>query len=123
MAGSPVVKPGAFENYRYRDALFPSHRFRMAYDEIRASSPGERASAARYLAILQLAAQTGEGAVDRALERILARLGAISVETVAEEVACEEAHHRQHRDAVVVPADLSLYDHLLSAAGEEVASL
>jgi hypothetical protein len=118
-----VKKPGAFENYRYRDALFPTHRFRMAYDGIRASSPGERASAARYLAILQLAAHMGEAAVDRALERILARLGAISVETVAEEVACEEAHHRQHRDAVVVPADLSLYDHLLSATGEEVASL
>ena len=30
-----VRKPGAFENYRYRDALFPTHRFRMAYDQLR----------------------------------------------------------------------------------------
>ena len=118
-----VKKPGAFENYRYRDALFPTHRFRMAYDEIRSSSPGERTAAVHYLAILQLAAQTGEAAVDRALERILARLGPLSVETVGEEVAGEEAHHRQHRDAVVLPVDLSIYDRLLSAPGQEVASL
>ena len=28
-------KPGAFENYRYREDLFPSHRFRMAYDALK----------------------------------------------------------------------------------------
>ena len=33
-----VRKPGAFENYRYRDALFPTHRFRMAYDWLRKTS-------------------------------------------------------------------------------------
>ena len=27
-----VRKPGAFENYRYRDDLYPNTRFRMAYD-------------------------------------------------------------------------------------------
>jgi hypothetical protein len=27
-----VRKPGAFENYRYRDELFPTSRFRMAFD-------------------------------------------------------------------------------------------
>jgi len=27
-----VRKPGAFEAYRYRDAMFPTSRFRMAYD-------------------------------------------------------------------------------------------
>jgi len=27
-----VRKPGAFENYRYREDLFPNSRFRMAYD-------------------------------------------------------------------------------------------
>ena len=27
-----VRKPGAFEEYRYRDAMFPTSRFRMAYD-------------------------------------------------------------------------------------------
>ena len=30
-----VRKPGAFENYRYRDELFPTSRFRMAFDELK----------------------------------------------------------------------------------------
>src|SRR5206468_12841251 len=30
-----VRKPGAFANYRYREHLFPSSRFRMAYDLFR----------------------------------------------------------------------------------------
>ncbi|MGH9569459.1 MAG: IS21 family transposase, partial [Candidatus Angelobacter sp.] len=29
-----VRKPGAFENYRYREDLFPNSRFRMAYDRL-----------------------------------------------------------------------------------------
>ncbi len=33
-----VRKPGAFENYRYRDDLFPTSRFRMAYDALIGSS-------------------------------------------------------------------------------------
>jgi hypothetical protein len=32
-----VRKPGAFENYRYREELFPTSRFRMAWDELRES--------------------------------------------------------------------------------------
>jgi hypothetical protein len=30
-----VRKPGAFENYRYRQDLFPTSWFRMAYDVLR----------------------------------------------------------------------------------------
>ena len=32
---SLIRKPGAFENYRYRDALFPTSRFRIAYDSLK----------------------------------------------------------------------------------------
>ena len=60
-----VRKPGAFENYRYRDELFPTSRFRMAWDELRELVP-LRANK-RYLEILQLAAQEGEALVDDAL--------------------------------------------------------
>jgi hypothetical protein len=34
-----VRKPGAFENYRYRDELFPTSRFRMAWDALREVAP------------------------------------------------------------------------------------
>ena len=50
-----VRKPGAFENYRYREDLFPTSRFRMAYDVLRETAPG-RASR-EYLQILELAAR------------------------------------------------------------------
>ena len=32
---SLVRKPGAFENYRYRDELFPTSCFRIAYDVLK----------------------------------------------------------------------------------------
>jgi Mu transposase, C-terminal domain len=120
-----VKKPGAFENYRYRDALFPTHRFRMAYDHLREQSVTERSAAKAYLAILQLAAHTSEGAVDRALEHLLAHARLVSVEALSQEIASEEAgHHTLRRDAIIIPVDLSVYDRLLMLpAREEVASV
>jgi hypothetical protein len=66
-----VRKPGAFDNYRYQEDLFPTSRFRMAYDGLRESTPG-RASK-EYLKILRLAAEMGEVPVDQALRELLAR--------------------------------------------------
>jgi hypothetical protein len=119
-----VRKAGAFENYRYRDALFPTHRFRMAYDHLREESATERSATKAYLALLQLAAYTSEPAVDRALERLLARSEVLSAETVSGEIASEEAAHDTYRrDAIVIPVDLTVYDQLLTVRQQEVASL
>ena len=38
-----VRKPGAFEQYRYREDLFPTSRFRMAYDSLQ-QTHGDRAA-------------------------------------------------------------------------------
>ena len=64
-----VRKPGAFENYRYRDELFPTSRFRMAWDALRELT-STRANKT-YLELLQLAAQEGEARVDSALRTLL----------------------------------------------------
>lgn len=64
-----VRKPGAFQNYRYRDELFPTSRFRMAWDALRETAP-LRADK-RYLEILELAAKEGEARVDDALRSLL----------------------------------------------------
>lgn len=64
-----VRKPGAFENYRYRDDLYPSTRFRMAYDWLCIHRPS-RASQ-DYLAILELAAYETELGVDAVLQKII----------------------------------------------------
>lgn len=64
-----IRKPGAFENYRYRDDLFPTSRFRMAYDLFRGQGP---ATAAReYLNVLWLAAKENETDVDDVLRVLL----------------------------------------------------
>ena len=40
--GSLVRKPGAFARYRFREQMYPTHTFRLAYDAMR-SWKGERA--------------------------------------------------------------------------------
>ena len=67
--GSLVRKPGAFARYRFREQMFPSHTFRLAYDAMRGWK-GERADV-DYVRILHLAATTMECEVERALKRLL----------------------------------------------------
>ena len=64
-----VRKPGAFERYRYREEMFPTSRFRQAYDALREQEP--QRAVREYLSILKLAAGEGEELVDRALGQLL----------------------------------------------------
>lgn len=66
---SLVAKPGAFARYRYREELFPTLTFRLAYDALVAAR-GSRADL-EYLRILQLAARTMETGVNLALQILL----------------------------------------------------
>ena len=66
---SLVRKPGAFAAYRYRDDLFPTTTFRLAYDRL-VSSSIERADR-DYVRILHLAASTSESEVETALTLLL----------------------------------------------------
>jgi hypothetical protein len=75
-----VRKPGAFENYRYREDLFPTHRFRMAYDFLKRSNPN-RANK-EYLKILYLAARENEALVDAALDFLIDNEETITIEAV-----------------------------------------
>ena len=79
-----VRKPGAFENYRYKEDLYPTSRFRMAYDALQESTPGQAVK--EYLKILKLAAEESETAVDEALRELLERKGeaSITVESIGE---------------------------------------
>jgi hypothetical protein len=66
---SLVRKPGAFENYRYREELFPTSYFRMAYDLLRKQ---DRLRAHKeYLKILYLAAKESESEVNAALRQLI----------------------------------------------------
>jgi hypothetical protein len=78
-----IRKPGAFENYRYQEDLFPTSRFRMAYDALRETTPTRCSK--EYLKILKLAAEVGEVQVDEALREVLeGKTGtAITVESIS----------------------------------------
>jgi hypothetical protein len=110
-----VRKPGAFENYRYRDALFPTHRFRMAYDWLKRHHPSR--SAKEYLGILHLAAKESESAVDYALRTLIENEQPITIEAV-ERVMGSLEQIPSPAQITIPEVDLSAYDALLTIKEE-----
>ncbi|MEA2077107.1 MAG: IS21 family transposase [Candidatus Marinimicrobia bacterium] len=108
---SLVRKPGAFENYRYRDDLFPTSRFRIAYDSLKKRHTLKRA-AKQYLNILYLAARKNETEVDDILRVLIDRNMEITDEQVEALMQSNEpvpTATEVHISAV----DLTCYDQLL----------
>jgi hypothetical protein len=105
-----VRKPGAFQNYRYQDALFPTHRFRMAYDFLD-QKPSRKADM-EYLKILHLAAKESEAAVDQALDYMFNNDLSITFENVDTHVKSEQKFDI-YQDVNVDYVDISVYDTLL----------
>jgi len=108
--GSLVRKPGAFARYRFREQMFPSHTFRLAYDAM-VGWKGERADV-DYVRILHLAATTMEADVERALRRLLqcrVRFDYATVRQLAAPASPEIP-------VIELPAevDLGVYDRLLA---------
>jgi hypothetical protein len=113
-----VRKPGAFERYRYREDLFPTSRFRMAYDSLQ-QTHGDRASKA-YLLILHLAARETESGTDEALRHLFKEGQPISFEAV-EALVRRGQEIPSATQVTVGPVDLAGYDDLM-AGSQEVAS-
>jgi Mu transposase-like protein len=105
-----VRKPGAFEEYRYRDAMFPTSRFRMAYDVLVDRRPGRAVK--DYLAILHLAAREGEVGVDEALRLLLEEGRMPDGEAVADALR-QGLRPPAVTDVLIVDVDLTMYDRLL----------
>ena len=66
---SLVRKPGAFAAYRYRNELFPTTTFRLAYDQL-CKDMAKRADG-QYVRLLHLCASTSEAQVETALLLLL----------------------------------------------------
>jgi hypothetical protein len=111
-----VRKPGAFDNYRYRDDLFPTSRFRIAYDALQQSFSPARASK-EYLLILELAAYGSESGVDSALGYLIRQGEPITSERV-EHIFLTGQDVSHPTDVAISDVDLEAYDRLLE--GEEV---
>jgi len=106
-----VRKPGAFENYRYKDDLFPTSQFRIAYDLLREQA-GPKQGNKQYLKLLALAAQESETLVNETLRFFISQASPIDVGVVEERVKA-----RLRPPAVteieIEPVDLRLYDQFL----------
>ena len=109
-----VRKPGAFENFRYRSDLFPTSRFRMAYDLLRESFPSSGHK--HYLKILHLAATENETRVDDALRLLMSKHRSVTFEAVKEIVESSEKIPPV-TDIVIDEINPGIYDELLEVTG------
>ena len=107
---SLVRKPGAFARYRFREQLFPTETFKLAYDALRGWR-GERADV-EYVRILHLAATTMESEVDRALFLLL-EAGSPFDYSMVRELAAPATPQVPQLDSLSAP-DLKVYDALLA---------
>ena len=114
---SLVRKPGAFAAYRYRDELFPTTNFRIAYDLLH-SARSEKEADRQYLKILDLAAKESQDAVADALRHLIASSEAIDFNRVNELVL--DASRIPAPTEVDVPApDLAEFDFLIPSMNKE----
>lgn len=121
IVGWLVRKPGAFANYRYREQLFPTSRFRKAYDLLREVAP--RCCDRRYLEILNQAAKEGEALVDDALRLLLTT--DTGKQTIVNKEAFSEFLNRCGQapaitDVHIAEVSLASFDQLFSQTGSGV---
>lgn len=107
---SLVRKPAAFARYRYRDAMFPTVTFRLAFDALEGSLGASTRTDLEYVRILHLAASTLEADVDTALRLLLAEHRVPRLEDVRSLVAPVA---RTCPEVGIGTPDLARYDLLL----------
>ena len=105
-----VRKPGAFENYIYKEDLFPTHRFRVAYDYLKTVSPDKANK--EYIRILELAAKENETLVDEAIEKLIVEEREIRFETI-KAIVNQGVKPQALREIIIMPVDVKVYDELL----------
>ena len=113
-----VRKSGAFENYRYREDLFPHLLFRKLYDELCANMPLRKADL-EYLRILKLAAYNGESDVLEALETLEKRKVAPTLSRVEEFLPQREL---SIPDMEAFDVSLDSYDQLIKGGHDDQTS-
>jgi hypothetical protein len=105
--GSLVRKPGAFENYRYREEMFPSTVFRQAYDRL--LNDDSRHASRRYLEILEWAALNSESAMEGSLRQVLDQSDELDFDRLVKMSACPVD---EPLDIDIPLPDMAAYDEL-----------
>jgi hypothetical protein len=111
-----VRKPGAFDHYHYREELFPSSWFRMAYDALR-QRLGPQRGAKEYVKILAVAARRGESLVEQSLRSLLMQESTVLTAVVVIEMMETGNAPGPITHVEVDPVALSVFDELLSGEG------
>jgi hypothetical protein len=109
-----VRKPGAFENYRYKDDMFPTSQFRFTYDILRRQYGAKEANK-QYLKILELAAKENQEVVNESLRFLINHSDRIDFDTVKQMVASQQQPPAV-TDVCIGEIDLCSYDGLLESA-------
>ncbi len=105
-----VRKPGAFTNYLYREDMFPSHMFRMAFDMLDKKHPSKANK--EYLKILYLAARESQSKIESIIAHLLENGKDITVKNVEELLEINEEILRP-KDVEIEAINLEDYDNLL----------
>jgi Mu transposase-like protein len=108
---SLVRKPGAFVNYKYVNHLYPTTRFRMAYDQL-VQRMGEADAVKQYLKILYAAKYEGLDRVDDVLRWFLNEGKPITAADVEASAKCPPPIPGP-TDVQVEPPSLETFDSLL----------
>ncbi len=110
-----IRKPGAFENYRYKEDLYPSSIFRIAYDML-CERLSLREANKQYLNILRLAARESEHYTNEALRYQINTSDCVSFE-ITEHIVKKQQIPPEPTEVNVEFADIGGYDALLTAGG------
>ncbi len=106
-----IRKPCAFDNYIYKDDLFPCSLFRTVYDCFLETYTSERA-VKEYLNVLYLASREGEETTKDAIYSLIKKGGKLSSFTIRKLVQSSE-YIPSALDIKISSIDLSSYDCLL----------
>ncbi|MCK5884573.1 MAG: hypothetical protein KAG61_12855, partial [Bacteriovoracaceae bacterium] len=114
---SLIRKPGAFENYTYKEELFPTQNFKDVYERlIEDKKLDHRSSNLEYLRILKLAADNMEEDVDTAIAMLISNNNSssndelpLTVDTISNLILDKSV---LEIDDIKISPDLNIYDHL-----------
>ena len=108
---SLVRKPGAFENYKYREEMFPTSHFRMAYDLL-LEKHSPKVADKSYLKLLELAAHESQDAVQDVLRMKIQAGESLDVDEIRS-LVLKAWEIPPATDVEVEPPSLSEFDCLL----------
>ena len=107
---SLVRKPAAFDGYKYREELYPTSNFKMAYEWL-IKNKSHRVATLEYLRILKFAADNFEEDVDIALGLIFEdKNPKVSIDIITDLILTKP---QNVEDSIELIPNLNLYDNLI----------